>query len=102
MNEDLREIFKESLKDLKDDLRQMDNKFDRMHEVLVENSAILKEHERRSTASEKRLDLLETQVSKIETKRQRLKGFLMYSSIIGSAISLLTGVVYYIVQMLRK
>ena len=68
MSDETQQLFKDYLNDLKDDIRQLDAKFDKMHEVLVENSSVLKEHERRSTASEKRLDIVESKLDKIDNK----------------------------------
>jgi hypothetical protein len=102
MSDETQELFKDYLNDLKADLRQLDAKFDKMHEVLVENSSILKEHERRSTASEKRLDIVEKKLDGIETKNQRVKGFFLYTGFIASAVAGFVAALYYLLEIIRK
>lgn len=65
----------QALKEVRDDVKSLDNKIDDMQKVHVKNSVILQEHERRSTASEKRIDELETHYN-------RLQGFYFYGSIV--------------------
>lgn len=76
------ELFLTFLRELKEDIRQLDGKFDNMQQVLVKNTTVLEEHERRSTASEKRITLLEDKVTDVQQAATRLKGFFVYTGII--------------------
>lgn len=96
MSMELTELLKETLKELKDDVRQLDTKFDKMHEILIENSIVLKEHERRSTSSEKRLEIVENKLDSLEEARSHIKGFFLYGSIIVGAITTLITILYYL------
>jgi len=102
MNIELTELLNDTLKEIKENVRQLDTKFDKMHEILIENSAVLKEHERRSTSSEKRLDIVENKLDNIEQSRQHLKGFFGYTGIIFGAISCLAGILYYLKYVLNR
>jgi len=82
MSEELDKLFITSLQDLKADLKQLDSKFDLMHDTLNKNSVILTEHERRSTASENRLTIVEDKVETVEKRSERVKGFFIISGII--------------------
>lgn len=66
--------------DLREDVKSLDDKIDKMQEVHIRNSIILKEHERRSTASEARIDVLEKHYT-------RLQGFYFYGSIVLAAVA---------------
>lgn len=76
------ELFLAFLKDLKEDIRQLDGKFDSMQDILVKNTAVLEEHERRSTASEKRITTLEDKSSDSQRSADKLKGFFIYSGLV--------------------
>ena len=102
MSTELTELLKETLKELKDDVRQLGTKFDKMHEILIENSAVLKEHERRSTSSEKRLEIVENKLDGIEQSRQHFKGFFLYTGIIFASISCVAGIFYYLKYILNR
>jgi len=102
MSIELTELLKETLKEIKEDVRQLDTKFDKMHDILVENSAVLREHERRSTSSEKRLEIVENKIDSIEQSKQHLKGFFIYTSIIFAAISCIAGILYYLKYVLNR
>lgn len=94
----LHDLFIATLKELKDDIRQLDNKTDEVMNVLVHNTSVLEEHERRSTASEARITTLEDKHSKLEEKRQQLKGFFIYMSLIITALGSIGAVFHYWVQ----
>lgn len=100
MDMEFTELLNETLKEIKENVRQLDTKLDKMHEILVENSTVLKEHERRSTSSEKRLEIVENKLDSVEQTRQHLKGFFIYTGIIFGAISCLGGILYYIKDIL--
>lgn len=83
-----------ALKDIKEDFRKLDDKFDNMHEVLVKNSLVLEEHQRRSTASEERIGSLENKYHSVEITYHRFKGFLFYTGLIISAIGTVAAICY--------
>lgn len=92
----------ETIKELKSDIKQLDSKFDSMHDVLVKNTVVLEEHERRSTASEERLSVVEEQVSEVKSRTDKVHGFLIYGGIALSAIStLVLTFKNFIVQLLQ-
>lgn len=76
------ELFLTFLRELKEDIRQLDSKFDNMQDVLVKNTIVLEEHERRSTASEKRITTLEEKVSTSQQASDKLKGFFIYTGLV--------------------
>lgn len=97
MSDELDKMFIATLKDLKSDIKQLDVKFDDMHDMLVKNSIVLQEHERRSTASENRLTLLENKYSSSEIKINQLKGFFIYSGIIITAIGTVVAIFHNLI-----
>lgn len=99
MADELDKLFIASLQDLKSDFKSLDSKFDQMHEVLIKNSVVLVEHERRSTASEARLTIVENKIDKNQTGKERIKGFLI---ITGSLITTAAAVAGIIELLLLK
>lgn len=93
MSDELDKIFTASLLELKNDVKQLDGKFDLMHEVLIKNSVILAEHERRSTASEARLGIVEDKIAESEKGRERVKGFLLIAGAIIATLGSVAGIV---------
>lgn len=89
------DIFLASFKELKDDVRQLDTKFDIMHEILIRNTITLEEHEKRSTASEARLEVLEDNSTKIG-------GFFIYSGAILSTLATLAAIFHYLIEPMLK
>ena len=74
------DLVLQGLIDVRSDVKSLNDKLDRMQEVHIMNSVILKEHERRSTASEARIDVLEKHYTK-------LQGFYFYGSIVLAAVA---------------
>ena len=79
-------LLYDMIKEIKQDIKTLDEKTDKNTEILVE-------HQRRSLASEKRLDLLEERAVQINWKTVGI--------ILGSAASLL-GCVYTIIKILES
>lgn len=79
-SEKLYDLVIQALKDVREDVKSLDNKIDQMQEVHVANSIVLKEHERRSTASEVRINIL-------EQRSARIQGFYFYGSIVLAVIA---------------
>ena len=96
------ELFLTFLKDLKEDIRQLDNKFDSMQDILVKNTSVLEEHERRSTASEKRIDILEDKVSNAQRAADKIKGFFIYGSIMLTGLGTLATLIYRFLPYFSK
>jgi len=86
-----------SLKDLKEDLRHLDSKFNAMHGILIRNTTVLEEHERRSTMSEKRINVLEHKDQTRENSDSKVKGFFFYTGIIFSTLLTLAALFHYII-----
>lgn len=84
------DLFIQTLGNINTDIRELNNKFDDMNQILVKNTTVLEQHERRSTASEVRITNLEDQWVKI-------KGFFLYTGLIISCIATLAGIFNYIV-----
>jgi cob(I)alamin adenosyltransferase len=99
---DNQDLFIATLKDLREDIRQIDNKLDYMNEVLTKNSTVLEEHERRSTASENRLDIIEDRHHALEKSADNIKGFFVYSGIILTTIGSLTALYFNYIAPLFK
>jgi hypothetical protein len=93
MSDELDKVFTAALLELKNDVKQLDGKFDLMHEVLIKNSVVLTEHERRSTASEARLTIVEDKVNETEKGRERIKGFLLIAGAIIATLGSVAGIV---------
>jgi len=98
MSDDLKEMFLTSIKDVKEDVRQLDKKFDCMHELLVKNTVVLEAHEARSTASEKRIGELEDKEQARADEINKVKGFFIYTGIILSVLGSLGAVVHFWIQ----
>lgn len=92
------ELLINSLQDLKQDIRQLDTKFDDMHEILTKNTIVLVEHEKRSTASERRIEMLEEKQAELESDKNRLKGFFFYAGVIISTLGGLGALFHYWVE----
>lgn len=92
MDDESEKLFMASLTDLKNDVKALDSKFDNMHEVLIRNSVILTEHERRSTASENRLMIVEDKLIKSRTHFERVKGFFLISGAILATLASVAGI----------
>lgn len=97
MSDELDKMFIATLQDLKSDIKQLDTKFDDMHDMLIKNSVVLQEHERRSTASESRLTLLEDKYSSSEKKFNQLKGFFIYTGVLMTAIGTVAAVFHNLI-----
>jgi len=102
MSDSIDTLFIATLKELKDDIRQLDSKFDEMHQMLAKNTVVLDEHERRSTASEQRLTLLEDKYTQSEKKMERVKGFFIYSGLIVTAIGAILAIIHNLIPLLNK
>lgn len=96
------ELIISALSSLNDDIRQIDNKLDYMNEVLNKNTAILVEHERRSTASEDRLDVVEERYYSLEKSAAGVKSFFIYSGVILSTVATLIVIYTQIIEHLGK
>jgi len=99
MDDESEKLFSASLQDLKNDVKSLDSKFDGMHEVLIRNSVILTEHERRSTASEQRLTVVEDKLINSSKHFERVKGFFLISGAILAALASLSGIVKLIMML---
>lgn len=88
------------LKDIKSDIRQLDNKFDNMHEILIRNTTVLEEHEKRSTLSEKRIEVLEDKNQDREIQVAKVKGFFIYCGMLLSGLATLGAAVHYLLKPL--
>lgn len=93
----LEQFFIETLKELKGDIRQLDGKLDTMHEVLIKNTVVLEEHEKRSTNSEIRIESLENKYLELNKKADRIKGFVAGSGILLSTIATLAAIFHYLI-----
>ena len=102
MSDSIDTLFIATLKELKDDIRQLDSKFDEMHQLLSKNTVVLDEHERRSTASEQRLTLLEDKYTQSEKKVERLKGFFIYSGVILTLIGSVAAIAYNLAPFFHR
>jgi hypothetical protein len=100
MDDESEKLFTASLQDLKNDVKSLDSKFDSMHEVLIRNSVILTEHERRSTASEQRLTVVEDKLITSAKHFERVKGFFLISGAILAALGSIGGLIR-LVMLLR-
>lgn len=98
MSEEQDKFVLASLLDLKADVKQIDAKFDEMHKVLITNSVILTEHERRSTASEARLSIVEDRVIKSEKQSERVKGFFWIGGGILAAFTSIIGIIKFFLK----
>jgi hypothetical protein len=85
------DLILQAVKGVKDDVKSLDNKVDQIKEIQAIDSLVLKEHERRSTASEKRIEDLEEFKKQQDLKAAKLKGFFL----LGSLIITGTGAVIY-------
>lgn len=92
MDDESEKLFTASLQDLKNDVKSLDTKFDSMHEVLIRNSVILTEHERRSTASEQRLTVVEDKLINSAKHFERVKGFFLISGAILATLASVAGI----------
>ena len=88
------------LKDIKSDIRQLDTKFDTMHEILIRNTTVLEEHEKRSTLSEKRIENLEDKHQDREIQVAKIKGFFIYCGAILSTLATVGAAVHYFLRPL--
>ena len=80
-----------TLTSLKEDIKGVDGKTDENLKVLIKLTAVVEEHERRSTPSETRIETLEKKEQDRADKALKLKGFLVYgSATIGAFLTLLT------------
>jgi len=102
MSDKIDELFATSLKDLKTDIRQLDGKFDTMHEILIRNTLVLEQHEQRSTASENRIEVLEDKSLANEIKDSQLKGFYIYGAAIMAALGSLASLFHYVILPFLK
>lgn len=93
------DLFIAALTELKQDIRQIDNKMDNMHGILVQNTTVLVEHEKRSTSSEKRITLLEDKDQLRTEDWAKVKGFFIYSGIVLTALGSIGAVIHYIILM---
>lgn len=98
MSDSINDLFIASLKDIKEDIRQLDNKMDQMHQILTQNTTVLEEHEKRSTSSESRITTLENKDQARSEATAKIKGFFMYAGIIISALGSLGAVFHYWIQ----
>lgn len=92
MSDELDKIFAASLQELKSDVKQLDSKFDKMHEILIVNSTVLTEHQRRSTASEARLGIVEDKLDNTEKRAERVKGFFLIGGAILATVGSIAGI----------
>jgi len=100
---DNKDLYIIALKELREDIRQIDNKLDYMNEVLIKNTAVLEEHERRSTASENRLNVMENQHYKLQKSTDNVTAFFVYSGILITTLGSLAALYFnYIKPFLGK
>jgi hypothetical protein len=89
-------VCSETLKDLKQDIRELASKLDTMHEVLIKNTVVLEQHEKRSTASEKRLELLENEFISIKNNFSKFKGVYVGIAAVLTALGGFVTFLYYL------
>ncbi len=91
-----------SIKDIKENLKQLDSKFDSMHEVLIRNTVVLEQHEKRSTASENRLEIVEDSLYDLRSKFYKIQGFFFYSSVAITGLGGLVAIIYHTIPVLQN
>lgn len=96
MSDKFDNLIIEGFKSLKADIKSVDTKVEEMQKVHIKNTATLEEHERRSTASEKRIEILEDRAQKDALAKAKLKGFFLYGSLILTSIG---GLVYFLLNL---
>lgn len=92
------DLYMATLKELKTDIRQIDGKLDTMHGVLVRNTIVLEEHEKRSTLSERRIGTLEDKDQDRSIQSAKVKGFFIYSGVILSTLATIAGIIAYFLK----
>jgi hypothetical protein len=99
MSDRFDELVMQMLKQLQEDNKAIDAKLDSMLQIHVRNTDTLEEHERRSTASEKRIQTLEERELARNDLLTKLKGFLWISSLIGGTIAAFFYFIKAVVEM---
>ena len=89
--ENLAELFLDALREIRTDVREIKNTQADHGEVLAKNTTVLEEHESRSTASEKRLEVVEAKLIALEGDKLKVKGFFYYAGLIGVTLTSLIG-----------
>lgn len=102
MSQRFEDLVIQAFKDLKEDVKSLDSKMDDSTKIHIKNTAVLEEHERRSTASEGRLALLEVKQAEIEKKANRIQGFFIYSGIVLGALGTLVALFHDFLEAVLK
>lgn len=93
---DFNALISKQLDKLDSKMEKMDSKMDDMAKVHERNTVVLEEHERRSTASESRISILEEKELRRAQKAAKLTGFVYYSGVTLGGIAAL---VYFLVNL---
>lgn len=76
------DLIIQGIKGIKEDVKGLDSKIDQIQTVQAQDSFVLKEHERRSTASERRIEALENFKQQQDISNAKFKGFVIYGGFI--------------------
>lgn len=93
---DINDLIIKYLDKLDTKIEKLDSKMDEMNKVHERNTMVLEEHERRSTASESRISILEETEQQRAERLTKIKGFLYYT---GAIIGALGAIVYFLLNL---